>query len=244
VLSVIMPAHNEEEYLRTAVHDVAGALRSRNRTFEVVIVENGSTDATADVARAVTTELPEARALFLSEADYGGALKAGFLDADGDLVAIFDVDYYDFEFLDAALAIIETPGGPDIVVGSKRGAGAVDTRTWKRRVVTAVFTTILRVGFGLKVADTHGIKVVRRAPLKDLAASCRYGTDIYDTELILRAERAGLRVQAVPVTVEERRPSRSSIARRIPRTVLALTRLRWALWRERASSPRGTPPPR
>ncbi len=238
-----MPAHNEEEYLSTAVHDVVGALRSRNRTFEVVIVENGSTDRTAEVARTVTQEFPEARALFLAEADYGGALKAGFLDADGDLIAIFDVDYYDFEFLDAALASIESRDGPDIVVGSKRGAGAVDTRTWKRRTVTAVFTTILRVAFGLKVADTHGIKVMRRAPLKDLAASCRYGTDIYDTELILRAERAGLRVQAIPVTVEERRPSRSSIVKRIPRTVLALTRLRWALWREPAS-PRGTSPPR
>ena len=233
MLTVVMPAHNEEGYLSTAVNDVVEALRSRELDFEVVVVENGSTDASAAVAQRVAADVREARAISLAEPDYGKALKTGFLEAQGDLVAIFDVDYYDFEFLDQALKLIDQPDGPDVVVGSKRGAGAVDTRAWKRRTVTAVFSLILRLGFGLKVSDTHGIKVVRRAPLKDLAAACRYGTDIYDTELILRAERAGLKVVAIPVTVEERRPSRSSIVKRIPRTVVALTRLRVALWKER-----------
>src|SRR5262249_25976349 len=155
-----------------------------------------------------------------------GALRTGFLEAHGENVAIFDVDYYDFDFLDRALAMVEDPDGPDVVVGSKRGAGAVDTRAWKRRTVTAGLSLLLRAGFGLTVAATHGIRVVRRAPLKDLAAACHYGTDIYDTELILRAERAGLKVTAIPVTVEERRPSRSSIAKRVPRTLVALSRLR------------------
>jgi glycosyltransferase involved in cell wall biosynthesis len=252
VLSVVMPAHNEEAFLDAAVREVVDALRSRAKTlgdpkFEVVVVENGSTDATAALGRALADELPEVRVLSLADADYGGALRTGFLEARGDLVAIFDVDYYDFAFLDQAVAAIEAPGGPDIVVGAKRGAGAVDTRAWPRRMVTAVFSFVLRTGFGLQVADTHGIKVVRRAPLMNLAASCRYGTDIFDTELILRAERAGLKVTAIPVTVEERRPSRSSIVRRIPRTIVALTRLRWALLRERRerlASPRGTPPRR
>jgi glycosyltransferase AglD len=232
VLSVVMPAHNEEAFLAAAVTEVVEAVRARGGPFEVVVVENGSTDGTAAVARQLEADVPEVRAISLPSADYGGALRTGFLEAGGDLVAIFDVDYYDFEFLDRAVAVLDQPDGPDIVVGSKRGAGAVDARAWPRRAVTAVFSLVLRFGFGLKVADTHGIKVVRRAPLKDLAASCRYGTDIFDTELILRAERAGLRVTAIPVTVEERRPSRSSIAARIPRTLLALARLRRALGRE------------
>ena len=233
MLSVVMPAHNEEGFLGPAVREVVDALRLRNQDFEVVVVENGSTDTTAALARALAEELPEVRALSLPDPDYGGALRYGFLEATGDLVAIFDVDYYDFAFLDAAVAAIEQPDGPDIVVGAKRGVGAVDSRAWPRRTVTTVFSLILRYGFGLKVADTHGIKVVRRAPLKDLAAACRYGTDLFDTELILRAERAGLQVTAIPVTVEEHRPSRTSILRRIPRTLLGLARLRLALWREK-----------
>jgi glycosyltransferase involved in cell wall biosynthesis len=232
VLSVVMPAHNEEGFLSPAIREVVDALRARGHEFEVVVVENGSTDRSPAIAQDLAAEIPEVRAFSLPVADYGGALRNGFLEASGDLVAIFDVDYYDFEFLDHALGFLEQPDGPDIVVGAKRGAGAVDARAWPRRLVTAVFSGILRYGFGLKVADTHGIKVVRRAPLKDLAAACRHGTDIFDTELILRAERAGLGVTAIPVTVEEHRPSRSSIAKRIPRTVLALTKLRVALWRE------------
>jgi glycosyltransferase involved in cell wall biosynthesis len=233
VLSVVMPAHNEEAFLAPAISEVVKELRSRDTTFEVLVVENGSTDGTEPIARKLAEEFQEVRAISLPDADYGGALRTGFLDAGGDQVVIFDVDYYDFAFLDHAVSVIEQPGGPDIVVGSKRGAGAHDTRAWPRRLVTAVFSFILRFGFGLKVADTHGIKVVRRAPLRDLAAACRYGTDIFDTELILRAEREGLRVTSIPVTVEERRPSRSSIAKRIPRTVLALANLRVALWRGR-----------
>ncbi len=228
-----MPAHNEESYLSAAVQEVVDNLRDRSRPFEVVVVENGSTDGTAALAGSLDAEIPEVRAISLATPDYGGALRTGFLEAHGDLVAIFDVDYYDFQFLDDALELLDQPGGPDVVVGSKRGAGSVDTRSWTRRAVTAGFSFILRLGFGLRVSDTHGIKVVRRAPLLDLAAASRTGADIYDTELILRAERAGLKVVAIPVTVEERRPSRSSILRRIPRTVVALTRLRLALWRDR-----------
>lgn len=232
MLSVVMPAHNEEDFLATAVAEVVSALRARPRPFEVLVVENGSTDSTPALARRLADESAEVRAISIPGADYGGALRTGFLEAQGDLVVIFDVDYYDFGFLDAAVAMVEQAGGPDIVVGSKRAAGANDTRAGARRLVTAVFGTVLRLGFGLKVSDTHGIKVARRAPLKGIAATCKAGTDLFDTELVLRAERAGLTTAELPVEVTQRRPSRSSIAHRIPRTIAGLARLRLALWRD------------
>ena len=232
MISVVMPAHDEEGFLAAAVRDVAEGLRPRG-PFELVVVENGSSDATADVAKSLVEEIPELRVLSLGAADYGKALRMGFLAAEGELAAFFDVDYYDLGFLDRATALMEGPDGPAIVVGSKRGPGAVDTRPWLRRMVTLVFSTILRVGFGLSVSDTHGMKVLRREPLVPLAEACRFGTDLFDTELILRAERAGFRSGEVPVVVQELRPSRSSIARRIPRTLANLVRLRVALWKDR-----------
>jgi hypothetical protein len=66
-----------------------------------------------------------------------------------------------------------------------------------------------------------------------LAERCLFGTDLFDTELVLRIERAGLGSGEVPITVEERRPARTPIASRILRSVRGLIRLRVALWRER-----------
>jgi glycosyltransferase AglD len=232
VISVVIPAHDEEAFLAAAVRDVAEGMRSRG-AFEVIVVENGSSDSTAQVAKELAEDIPELRVLSLGAPDYGRALRMGFLAARGEVAAFFDVDYYDLGFLDRALALMEEPGGPAVVVGSKRGEGALDTRPWARRMVTLVFSGILRHGFGLGVSDTHGMKVLRREPLAPLAESCRFGTDLFDTELILRAERAGLRAGEVPVIVQELRPSRSSILRRIPRTVANLARLRVHLWRER-----------
>jgi len=233
-LSIVMPAHNEEDLLDKAVHAVVDGLRDRGTAFEVIVVENGSSDRTAAIAESLAGEVGEVRALSSPEPDYGRALRAGFLAATGDVVVNFDVDYTDLAFLDAAVHEVSASGGPVIVVGSKRGAGAHDERALPRRLVTAVFSLILRHGFGLGVSDTHGMKAMRRQPLLPIVAACRFGTDLFDTELVLRAERAGLPTAELPVTVEELRPSRTPIARRIPRTLGGLVRLRVALWRERA----------
>jgi len=219
--------------LEESVRDVATGLRQRGRSFEIVVVENGSADDTAAIANRLAGEYPEVRALSLAEADYGRALRAGLLAASGDVVVNFDVDFCDLGFLDRAVPLVEADGGPAVVVGSKRTAGSADTRDWQRRVITGVFSSLLRYGFGLTVSDTHGVKAMRREAMAPLARHCRNGADLFDTELILRAERAGLRAAEVPVEVVEKRPARSSIRARIPRTVKGLAALRLALWRER-----------
>jgi len=232
MLSVVMPAFNEAEFLRPAVGEVVAGLRSRGYEAEVVVVENGSTDTTAALARELETELNEVRALCLPTADYGAALRAGLLAARGDLVVNFDVDYFDLDFLDAAVSRLQADGGPVIVVASKRGAGAEDQRTISRRLITTFFAATLRFGFGLRVSDTHGMKAMRRAPLLDVVEACRLGSDLFDTELLLRAERTGLAVAELPIVVRESRPSRTSILRRGVRTIGGLARLRIVLWQE------------
>jgi glycosyltransferase AglD len=232
VISVVMPAHDEEPFLPAAVGEVVHGLRGWGGAFEILVVENGSTDATAAVAAKLAGEHAEVRTISLDRADYGNALRQGFLAAEGDAVAIFDVDYYDLGFLSRALEALDHPDGPSIVVGSKRGPGAVDTRARSRQMVTWVFSTLLHFGFGLKVSDTHGMKVLRRVDMVALVNGSKFGTDLFDTELVIRAERAGMRVDELPVVVEETRPSRTSIARRIPRSLVGLARLRVVLWRE------------
>ena len=76
------------------------------------------------------------------------------------------------------------------------------------------------------------MKVLRRDDVVALVQRSKFGTDLFDTELVIRAERAGMRVDELPVRVEETRPSRTSIARRIPRSIVGLARLRMVLWKE------------
>jgi glycosyltransferase involved in cell wall biosynthesis len=231
-LSVVMPAHNEEDLLSSSVHEVVNGLRARGGAFEVLVVENGSSDATRTLATALAAELTEVAVRTMDHADYGLALRTGLLAATGGIVVNFDVDYYDLDFIERATAVIGDEPKPAIVVGSKRAPGANDTRSWARRAVTWAFATLLRVGFRLKVSDTHGMKALVRERVAPLVSACRFDADLFDTELVIRAERAGLGVAEIPVTVSERRPSRTSIARRVPRSIWGLVRLRVALWRE------------
>ena len=232
-LTVVMPAFNEAEILESSVKTVVEGLRARGESFELVVVENGSTDATPSIADALAASEPEVRVEHRAEADYGRALRAGLLSAQGAAVVNFDTDFFDLEFLAAAVASVLEPDGPAIVVGSKRGEGATDDRAALRKLATAVFAMVLRVGFGLHVSDTHGIKAMRRAAVEPFAAACHSGQDLFDTELILRVERAGLRTAEIPVGVTELRPARTSIMKRVPRTLLGLVKLRLALSRER-----------
>ncbi len=235
MLSVVVPAHNEQDYLEGAVVDLVKGLRTRDQPFEIIVCENGSTDATAALADDLAGQFDEVRALSADRPDYGRALRAGFLAAEGDVVANFDVDYIDLPFLDAALELVAQDGGPAAVVASKRSAGAQDTRAAGRRLVTAAFSLVLRVGFGLRVSDTHGMKVLRRVLVAPIVAECRFGGDLFDTELILRTERAGYQVAELGVTVRDTRPPRTPISRRIPRSLAGLAKLRLVLWQERLS---------
>lgn len=232
-VSVVMPAHNEEHYLAGAVSTVVEGLRKRRLDFDVLVVENGSSDRTAAVAASLSHRYPEVASLSRPVADYGQALRAGFLASAAEIVVNFDVDYVDLVFLDAAMDLVERQAPLVVVVGSKRSPGAGDHRSGGRRAITATFSLVLRYAFGLKVSDTHGVKLLRRAPLVPLVAVCRFGGDIFDTELVLRAERAGYAVSEIPVTVADQRPPRTSILRRIPRSLKGLARLRIALWTER-----------
>jgi glycosyltransferase involved in cell wall biosynthesis len=224
-----MPAYNESVILAESVDYVLGALRKRDEPFEMIVVENGSTDTTLAIAHRLAAENHELHVVHRPRADYGAALRAGLLAATGEIVVNFDCDYYDVEFLERAVDRIRSDGGPSIVVASKRAPGASDRRSASRRFVTVVFSTLLRAGFGLTVSDTHGMKAMRRSDVLTAAEQCALGRDLFDTELVLRAQRAGLRIDEIAVTVAERRPARSPLARRVPRTLFGLVQLRRAL---------------
>ncbi len=233
-----MPAHNEAGYLETAVREVHEGLRARGLDFELLVVENGSTDDTPEIARRLAGRYPNVRVSSRPVANYGAALREGLTGSRGEFVVTFDVDYYELRFVDLALPLLEASDkAAVVVVASKRASESRDERPWPRRFVTAIFGWMLLVGFSLSVSETHGMKAMRRAPVETLLRQCRLASDLFDTELVIRAERAGLRVAELPVRTQERRPSRTSIWRRVPRTLVGLVELRITLWQEARRRP-------
>jgi glycosyltransferase involved in cell wall biosynthesis len=219
--SVVVPVYNEAGFLPQALPALIGAMDSLERSYEILIVENGSTDESAAVARATAGNAPVS-VLSLQIADYGGAMHHGFLEAEGEWVVNFDIDYFSAEFLRKVLA----SGTFDIVIGSKRDPGSEDRRPMVRRLATRVFNLLLRTILGSRVSDTHGMKAFRRELVADLAPRVVSRKDLYDTELVIRAERAGYQITEVPVIVEELRTARSSLVKRVPRTIAGLFKIR------------------
>ena len=150
MISIVIPAYNEAAMLGTTVRELVDGLRGIGEPFEIHIVENGSTDGTPMIATRIAQAVPEVESHSIRVADYGEALRAGLLAARGRVAVIFDVDFWDLQFMKEALAVLDAdpePTGPAIVVGSKRAPGSVDGRVLVRRMATSIFSRFLRAGF-------------------------------------------------------------------------------------------------
>jgi glycosyltransferase involved in cell wall biosynthesis len=227
-MAVVIPVHNEAAFLRTALPLLFEEIGRAKADVSVLLVENGSTDGTAAAARSVAPDFPGLEVMALPVADYGAAMRAGFLAAAADWVVLFDIDYFSGDFLNAVLDHPES----DVVIASKRAPGADDRRSWFRRMATFVFNLLLRFVLASKVSDTHGMKALRRQVVEEIAPDVVSTKDLFDTELVIRAERAGYEIAEVPASVEEMREARSSLLKRVPRTLKGLWTIRRLLARQ------------
>jgi glycosyltransferase involved in cell wall biosynthesis len=225
-LTVVIPVHNEATFLPGALPRLFDELGTVDAEISVLVVENGSTDETADLVREAMEGHPNLGLLELPTPDYGAAMRDGFLQADTEWVANLDIDYFSGEFLSNALDLGETA---DIVLASKRAEGADDQRTVTRRFATWTFNQILKFALASGVSDTHGMKLVRMTVVDDIAPQVISTTDLFDTELVVRAERTGYRIVELPASVEELRESKSNLVKRVPRTLKGVWAIRRSL---------------
>jgi len=227
-ISIIIPVYNEEVILAEAVEGLIRGLDSLRFSFEVLLCENGSTDGTAAIARDLSRADARVRILHLSYPSYGHALRAGIEHARYDRLVLLNLDLCDMEFLARASALLDQF---ECVVGSKVAPGSKDERPLVRRLITRLFNGFLRVALGFKGSDTHGIKAFRRHRVLPLVRACATNAELFDTELVLRAHRAGVTWQEIPVTVRECRPARTTVLGRAVRTLPELLTLLRACWK-------------
>jgi glycosyltransferase involved in cell wall biosynthesis len=224
-LSVVIPIYNEESILEASVTQLFTELEAAGLEFEVVLAENGSSDATISIAERLAVRYPgRLRWFSYPEPNYGGALREAIFRARGKFVICEEIDLCDVDFHLRALELLREDQA-DMVIGSKAMAGAHDKRPLARRTATKIYNGLLRVSLGFSGTDTHGLKALRRAAVAPIAARCIVDYDVFASELVIRAEREGLRVLEIPVEIEEKRAPSINLARRVPRVLGNLGRL-------------------
>lgn len=225
-MTLVIPVYNEAGFLPGALDRLYDDLAQVDAAIDVILAENGSTDGTAELGRELARTYPNLRVIELPEPDYGGAMRAGFLAAGGDWVFSSDIDYFSGSFMARVVAIAEEA---DVVLASKRDPESEDRRGLVRRLATWTFNQVLRVMLGSQVSDTHGIKALRREVIADVGEAVISRQDLFDTELVIRAEKKGWRIKELPIVVEEQRDTKSSLVKRIPRTLRGVWRIRRAM---------------
>ncbi len=245
--SVVIPVYNEEAIVEEALRHYGHALDELGRSFEILVSANGCRDSTEQIVRDLDVKLTHGTIRLLSSSlpDYGRALRQGIVEARGEFVVCDEIDLCDIGFVTRALRRLDPPDGDaecDLVVGSKAMPGARDRRPWMRRMGTKVINGMLWAAVGFEGTDTHGLKAFRRQALLPIVRACVVDKDLFASELVIRAGRAGLRIQEIPIELEEQRSPSIHIARRVPRVMKDLARLVVAV-RLKPASPGGAPTP-
>jgi glycosyltransferase involved in cell wall biosynthesis len=227
-ISIVIPIYNEEAILHAAVVDLRERLAPLGWRYEVVLAENGSRDGTVRVAAELSVKYPEVRSFSMGEPNYGGAMRRGIEMARGDIVICEEIDLCDVDFHQRAVERLAA-GAADMVIGSKLIAGAEDERPWARHVASMAYNGLLRVLLGFRGTDTHGLKAFSRARLLPVARACVVEKDVFASELVIRAYRAGLRIEEIPVRVMEKRTPSINLVNRVPNVLKSLAKLTYAI---------------
>jgi putative flippase GtrA len=201
ILDIVIPVYNEER-------DLAGSVR-RLRHFlatevpyaaRITVADNASTDGTLAVARGLAEELDHVEVIHLEAKGRGGALRAAWMASTAEVVAYMDVDLStDLTALMPLVAPLVS-GHSDIAIGSRLSASSRVIRGPKREFVSRSYNLILRGMLGARFSDAQcGFKAVRADVARQLLPLVVDTGWFFDTELLVIAERAGLRIHEVPV---------------------------------------------
>lgn len=200
-IEVVVPVYNEatdlERSIRRLDDYLASELPWRHR---ITIADNASTDSTLAIARRLAHELDGVDVVHLANKGRGRALKTVWLASDADVVAYMDVDLS--TDLNAFLPLISPliSGHSDIAIGTRLGRGSTVKRGPKREFISRCYNLLLRGALLVSFSDAQcGFKAMRTDIARDLLPFVEDNNWFFDTELLVLAQRSGLRIHEVPV---------------------------------------------
>jgi putative flippase GtrA len=200
-VDIVVPVRNEEHDLAPSVRRLVSYLREGFPfTARVTIADNGSTDGTWAIADRLARDFDEVRAVRMEQPGRGRALRAVWSQSDAEVLAYMDVDLS--TDLNALLPLVAPllSGHSDVAIGSRLARGSRVIRGPKRELISRCYNMLLHACMGVRFSDAQcGFKAIRREQARALLPLTQDTGWFFDTELLVLAERAGLRIHEIPV---------------------------------------------
>ncbi len=231
-LTFFFPAYNEEANIERTVATALEAIGPLASPIEVLAIDDGSTDRTPELADALAAADPRVRVVHQPNRGYGGALKSGFANARGELIAFSDGDLqFDLAEMSRLLDRLADRSRPvDAVIGFR-----IKRRDpFHRLVIAKTYNAIVSVLFGLRVRDIDcAMKVFRHHVFEGLRLDAE--SPFLSAELLIKLNARGVKMDQVGVTHYPRTAGENTGAsfRKILRTFRDIFKLRWKLWTDR-----------
>jgi putative flippase GtrA len=230
LVDIVLPVFNEEAVLGGNVLRLHEFLHGRFPfTCRITIADNASTDATWAIARDLAATLPHVTALHLDEKGRGRALKAAWTHSDARVLAYMDIDLS--TDLAALLPLVAplVSGHSDLAIGTRLAPASIVRRGRKRELISRGYNRLTHVALGCRFSDAQcGFKAVRADLARRLLPWIEDDGWFFDTEMLVIAERAGLRIHEVPVDWTDDPDSRVQILPTAVADLKGIARLRRA----------------
>lgn len=237
-VDVIIPVLNEAHVLKKSVETLFGFLRASLRyRWRIVIVDNGSTDGTQNVAKELAAAYPEVKVLRLLQKGRGRALRHAWLRSNADMVCYMDVDLSTkLEHVPELLHSI-AHDGYDVVTGSRLMRESRTTRSLKREIISRIYNILVKVVLFTRFSDAQcGFKALSRNAVEKIVPQIKDQAWFFDTEMLVLAEKQGHRIKDLPVEWVEDDDSRVKIIQTGWEDIKGVFRLRRQLWSDALSA--------
>jgi len=209
-ISVVVPAYNEEKDLHSSINIIYRYLTKLvGDKFEILIVENGSTDRTAEIARILEKELDNVKSYSLSSPSYGAAYRYGILQAKNEMVTLYPVDLaFSLDFIGRAFHLINKYPNTPIILGVRFHKKSEIDRPFIRILISKIHTMLVNFLIGTHYNDVDCLKAFQTVIAKKIIKHTIANGPFIEVELVYLLEKLGIKYLEIPLNHIEKEIAR------------------------------------
>lgn len=228
LLSLVIPAYNEEKRIGSSLAQIIAYFRRNGYSYELIVVDDGSTDGTVEIVKGLMDEAKDGRLLSTQHSGKGAAVRKGVLNAEGRYIFFTDADL-STPIVELDKFLEQLNQGHKVVIGSRKIAGAnVEVhQSWLRESMGKVFTWLTNVILTKNISDvTCGFKGFSRPVAQEIFSRQRVNDWSFDAEILFLAQKYGYSIKEVPVCWRNDPATKVNLLKDTVRSFLGLLRIR------------------